>query len=120
NPITGGATPILNIAPILLIAGELNDAKKTEKTYNSVKKDPKLYTLVKGANHYGIANENNPKGANPDTTAPKVEQEEAIRAIADWSGVFLRATLHNDPDALEYITNLGYGEDDRVEVKGSF
>lgn len=120
NPLTGSATPIANIAPVLLIAGELNDPKKTEKTYNNVKNVPRVYTFVKGANHYGITNTDNPEGANPETSKPLVEQEVAISAIADWCGVFIRAYLQGDADALDYVANLGYGEDDRVEVVGSF
>lgn len=118
NPLTGDAGPTNNIAPVMYIAGELNDPQKTERTYNKTQNSPKFFVEVMGANHYAVTNTNNPEGANPDNSTPTIEQDVATKTIADWSGVFLRAYLHGDVSALDYLINIGDTEDDLVTVKG--
>jgi len=42
----------------------------------------KRFVKITGANHYGITNVNNPEGASPDSSSPKVSQEKSINQIA--------------------------------------
>lgn len=109
--------------PTALIAGtrdSLITPPETERTYEKIQTPPKLYVLVEGANHYGIANQHNPPGAPVEPYRPTIPQEMAIEAIARWSGAFLRAYALNDATALDYVQRVGGGTDELVTLRGEF
>ncbi len=101
--------------PIALIHGERDGAipiERGRKTFELIEDPPKAFITVEGANHRGIANEDNPG----DPIRPTLEQEIATETIARWNALFLRATVLNAPDALDYVFNTGDGQDPNVTV----
>lgn len=106
--------------PVGLIAGALDgvsDLGETASTYVKVQDLPKALIVVKGANHYGITNEDN---ATRDPNRPTLEQAPATEAIARWSGLFLRSHLLGDRDAFHYVYNTGDDLDPNVSAIGQF
>lgn len=107
--------PIANEAiPIALIQGTMDGIstrQETEATYQNIQDSPKALITIFGANHYGIADANNP--ANPpgipsvyaDPIEPNLDQTRTIESIARWSGLFLRGYVMHDPIALEDLTH---------------
>jgi len=70
---------------------------KAQRTYDSSLEDPRGLITIKGANHYGICDENNPAGAIPDLTpGPTLAQNESLARVIWWTGWWLRAHLLND------------------------
>lgn len=120
NPETGEFGAIDNDSiPVALIQGSAEGVSTPDEgiaTYERIADSPKVFVTVDGANHYGVTNVNNPDGAQPDESAPTVSSEASISAIADWTGLFLRAHLWNDQAAFDYIYDMGDAQDDRVEV----
>jgi alpha-beta hydrolase superfamily lysophospholipase len=105
--------PIANAGiPTALIQGTLDSETKLEDTavtYQQIQDSPKAFITIAGANHYGIANTNNPTnptGIPPiqaDPIAPTLDQERAIESVARWSALFLRAYVMHDRGALDYL-----------------
>lgn len=91
----------------------LTDAELTYPTLES----PRALITIEGANHYGICDVNNPRGAIPDPSPPTIEQEEAVARVARWTGLWLRAQLQNDPTAKFWIYTLGGSLDEVVQVQ---
>lgn len=50
---------------------------------------PHALISIEGANHYGLCNQNNPLGANPDLLSPTLDQELGILRIAQWMAHWL-------------------------------
>jgi dienelactone hydrolase len=104
--------------PIALISGSLDSlilSRETQETYERIKNAPKAYIMVKGANHYGITNRNNPPGSPPEPSKPTIEQAVAIETIARWSALFVRAYALNDRIARQ-IYHHSIELDPNVEV----
>lgn len=102
--------PIINSGiPIALIQGTLDSEstpKDTEATYQKIQDSPKALFTIVGANHYAITNTNNPVNIPPiqaDPIEPLLDQEKAIKSIARWSALFLRAYVMHDQGALDYL-----------------
>jgi dienelactone hydrolase len=101
--------------PIGLIAGTLDGIAKFENvaaTYDNIQCPPKALIAIEGANHYSITNYD----SKSDPTRPTLEQSTAIEAIGRWSGLFLRANLLNDQDAIDYLFSRGNQLDPDVTV----
>lgn len=117
DPQTQAFFPIQNgDTPIGLIAGSLDGVgspNNTQQTYNQVQNPPKVFIQVEGANHYSITNEDN---LEREPNRPTLEQAVATETIARWSGLFLRAHLLNDRDALDYVYHTGDALDSNVSV----
>lgn len=86
-----------------------------------------MLVSVTGANHFGITNSNAPN--NPVNTPavvpaiirdPKVQdmpQALAIKTIGTWTALFLRATVLQDPKAVDVIfSGAGDKVDNNVKV----
>lgn len=121
HPITQEFVPINNSGiPIALLQGN-NDSialpERTEKTYEQIQTPPKILINISGVNHYGITNTNNPDGAAPDNNTPTIDQNVALETVARWSGLFLRASVLNDKDAIDYIYSQGDELDENVSVQ---
>ncbi|HCF25748.1 MAG TPA: alpha/beta hydrolase [Cyanobacteria bacterium UBA11049] len=105
--------------PIALLQGN-NDSialfERAEKTYEQIQTPPKILINVSGVNHYGITNTNNPDGAAPDANMGAIAQDVAVETVARWSGLFLRASVLNDKDAIDYIYSQGDELDENVSV----
>ncbi|MBD2057637.1 chlorophyllase [Oculatella sp. FACHB-28] len=113
----GNIPPIKNDGiPVALVAGDrdgvVGDFAAVEATHEQIQDPPKALITIQGANHYGITNEDSPR----DPVRPTLDQDVATEAIARWSGLFLRASLLNDADALDYIYNTGDALDENVSV----
>lgn len=107
-----------NIA-VALIQGERDGValgERAKRTFDNIQTPPKALITVRGANHFGITNVNNPAGANPDRNTPSLDQGVGIEAIARWSGLFLRANMLEDPAASDYIYSKGDALDPNVSV----
>jgi len=116
-PETGSFPPINNQSiPTALIAGSqdtIADLVEITATYNQIQDPPKALVIVKGANHYGITNEDNPVR---DPVRPLLDQDVATETIARWSALFLRSHLLNDTAAFDYLYNSGDDQDENVIV----
>jgi len=95
--------------PTALIQGSRDGAAEPEDglgTYD-VLEPPRALIGLRGVNHFGITDVNNPPGANPDPIPPTVEQAIAIERTAGWAGVFLRAFLYDDSVAKSLVFESG-------------
>jgi predicted dienelactone hydrolase len=115
-PITGTFPPINNqTIPTALLAGSLDgvsDLDETQRTYQQIQTPPKALIIVKGANHYSITNQNNPR----DPSRPTLNQTQAIATIARWSALFLRAHLLDDLEAFNRVYKRGNVQNSDVTV----
>ena len=105
--------------PIAMLQGNLDSIAlpvRAEKTYEQIKNPPKTLLSILGANHYSITNTNNPSGAAPDKNPPTIAQDVAVETIARWSGLFLRASILDDKNALDYVYATGDTLDSNVSV----
>lgn len=132
KPYTGDPVPPINndTIPTALIFGDKDGRafpEKTKETYQQLGNPLKVLVSITGANHFGITNSNAPN--NPVNTPavvpaiiedPKVQdlpQVLAIKTIGTWTALFLRATVLEDPMALDVIfSGAGDKVDDNVEV----
>lgn len=132
KPYTGDPVPPINndTIPTALIFGEKDGRsfpEKTKETYQQLGNPTKVLVSVTGANHFGITNSNAPN--NPVNTPavvpaiirdPKVQdmpQALAIKTIGTWTALFLRATVLQDPKAVDVIfSGAGDKVDNNVKV----
>jgi hypothetical protein len=80
-------------------------------TYPSLER-PRALICIRGGNHYGITDVDDPAGALPDPNDPTISQQAAVALVAHWSGLWLRAQVLRDPFAaaaikLKAITHSG-------------
>jgi dienelactone hydrolase len=116
NPVTRKFVPINNKVPLGLIRGDLDSVSapnRSQSTYDQIRNPPKALFTVKGTNHYGITNKDNP---TRDKSRPTLDQSAATRAIAKSSGLFLRATLLSDRRAFDAIFNAATPFDPNVSI----
>lgn len=102
-----------------LIQGEHDGValpERAKRTFENIQRPPKALVSLRGANHFGITNVNNPAGARPDPIAPTLAQSVEVETIARWSGLFLRSSLLNDRTASNYIYSSGDALDPNVTV----
>ena len=78
-----------------------------KRTFDQIQTPPKALITLDGVNHFGITDVNVPNGAIPDPNSQALLQEASIETIARWSSLFLRGTLLDDQDALDYVFNAG-------------
>ena len=105
--------------PIALLQGNIDSIAlphRAKKTYNNIQTPPKILIEILGVNHYGITNTNNPNGARSDSKTPTLKQDVAVETVARWSGLFLRASVLNDEDAINYVYSKGDELDKNVSV----
>jgi len=67
-------------------------------TYPSLER-PRALISIRGANHYGITDVDDPAGALPDPNDPTIPQQTSVALVARWSGLWLRSRLLDDPFA---------------------
>lgn len=120
NPTIDEFIPISNdnIA-VALIQGSLDGValpERAERTFDKIQTPPKALIDVRGANHFGITNVNNPPGAQPDRNNPTLDRAVGIETIARWSALFLRANMLEDGAASDYIYSQGDALDPNVSV----
>lgn len=116
----GEYLPIDNAdVPIALIAGSrdsLITPHETLGTYKQIDNPPKVFVLVRGANHYGITNLDNPPGSPQEPNLPTIDQQDAVETIARWSALFLRAHALDDRVASDYIYDSKIHQHTNVKV----
>lgn len=116
NPQTGEYLPINNKGVALgLIVGDLDGVLQkngSQLTYDQIVNPPKALFTVKGANHYGITNQDNSR----DPNRPTLDQAAATSAIAQSSGLFLRANLLGDRRAFDTIFNTSTSFNPNVSI----
>ncbi|QIZ71952.1 alpha/beta hydrolase family protein [Oxynema aestuarii] len=106
--------------PIALIAGSRDSlirAESIEKTYNNIESPPKAYIEVRGANHYGLTDLDNPPGSPNEKSSSTLDRAVSLETIARWTAVFLRAYALDDRAALAYLGDRGPREDPNVRVR---
>ncbi|QLY28783.1 alpha/beta hydrolase family protein [Nocardia huaxiensis] len=74
-----------------------------------------MYVNLLGANHFGIADVDNPPGAAPDPHAATAPRERTIATAARWTAQWFRAQL-GDAAAQDYVYRTGPRQDDTVVV----
>ncbi|MFZ5788941.1 MAG: alpha/beta hydrolase family protein [Acidobacteriota bacterium] len=106
--------------PLILVQGS-EDKKALPAdgltTYQKIETGPKALLTLKGANHYGLTNANNPSGADADPGAPTLAQPIAVESAARWSALFLRAHVLKDASALAYVQSTGVAGDPNVSLQ---
>lgn len=105
--------------PVALLHGTLdsiNTIETAKLTYEQIQAPPKLFVTIDGANHYGITNINDPSRSGFERNTPTIDQDVATETIARWSGLFLRASILDDKDALDYVYLTGDVKDANVSV----
>jgi predicted dienelactone hydrolase len=85
-------------------------------SYGMIDDPPKMLVEVKGANHFGMCDIDNPPGPGQDTAVPTIDREVSIETYARWSALFLRAYALHDTEAFIYINKTGQELDTNVEV----
>ncbi len=101
--------------PVQMMIGEFDaiaSAGDIRRTYEALRNATKQLIELKGANHFAITDVNNPPGTITDTNDPQVDQDLSINLAADWVGVFMRAHVSNDNDALQYLQTCAAKEND--------
>ncbi len=131
NPFDNENRPTSNLVPMAIINGDLDENAKYEDTkdsYEIIENPPKALVFVKGSNHYGLCDVNNPGNPNypddekidgtstPQKAEPKLDQDISIETNARWVALFLRAHALGDAAALEYVSTTGKYLDPNVEV----
>ena len=102
---------------IALIQGEQDGRAlpiNAERTFAQVQTPPKALITLGGVNHFGITNAPTPEGAVPDPNPQQLSQERSIETISRWSGLFLRGTVLEDQNALDYVFDVGESLDPAV------
>ncbi len=92
--------------PVALIAGDrdsLIGIEETRQTYAQIVTPPRALIELRGVNHYGITDTDNPSGSPLEQSESTIAQSDSITAIADWSGRFLRGHLRADRAALRSV-----------------
>lgn len=79
-----------------------------ELTYLTLEQ-PRALIMLNGANHYGICDETNPLGAQPDPSEPELKQKEAVGEVGKWISLWLQAQLMDDPKAEEKFDKEKHG-----------
>ncbi len=107
---------------VALIQGEQDGRAlplNAERTLEQIKAPPKALITLGGVNHFGITNVNTPEGAVLDPNEQQLSQEASVETIARWSGLFLRGTVLEDQDALDYVFDAEESLDPTVtDVEG--
>jgi hypothetical protein len=110
--------PINNHGVVIgMIRGDLDGVAapiNSQKTYDQIRNSPKTLITLKGANHYGITNADNPAR---EPNRPTLDQTTAVETIARWSALFLRANVLRDPKAISYVYGIGDSLDKNVTVQ---
>jgi len=105
--------------PVMLIQGNLDTYHlwtRSVGTFRAYPGLPKSLVMVPGANHYGIINVNNQGGVIPDPRQQTLNQDQSIETIACWHGLFMRATVYQDPVAISFVYGNGGLLDPYVNV----
>lgn len=122
-PFIGGGIPKQNNqVPVGFLQGSMDSKSKPSgalATYNKVQNPPKAFVEITGANHYSLCNVNNPSGADKDKSTPTLAQSVSVETNARWAGLFLRAHVLGDVDALQYIYVDGESLDPNVTVQSA-
>jgi dienelactone hydrolase len=123
DPTTRTPIPINNSRiPVALLAGSVDSVVPpviSETTYDNIQDPPKILINILGANHYSITNTNNVPNQEPDSNMPIINQDVAVKTIARWTGLFLRASVLNDKDAFNYLYCTGDALDPNVSITKS-
>jgi pimeloyl-ACP methyl ester carboxylesterase len=105
--------------PTMMLQGTRDSIHRPAQSldvYRRLRTLPKTLVFVDGANHYGVANENNPPHAPPDHKPPTLDQDQAIETVGAWHGLFLRAAVYEDVAAQEFVYAVGDALDPNVRV----
>ncbi len=120
NPIANEFVPITNDGiAVALIQGDIDGValiERAQSTFDKIQTPPKALIAVRGANHFGITDVNNPAGANPDRNTATLDRAVGIETIARWSALFLRANMLEDRAAYDYIYSQGDALDPNVSI----
>ncbi len=131
NPFDNKNRPTANLVPMAIINGDQDENAEyqdTKESYALIENTPKALIFVKGSNHYGLCDVNNPGNpdypeadkvegvSKPQDVIPELDQNISIETNARWTALFLRAHALNDASAMEYISKTGQFLDPNVEV----
>ena len=108
--------------PLMFIQGTQDGVAEYEygvKTFEEkTKGDPQVFVTLEGANHFSIANINNPPKADADKKEPTIGRVDGIETIARWTAAFFQGHINNQLEGLDYVYD-GVGDrlDDNVTVR---
>lgn len=101
---------------IQMMFGDLDsvaDPYDTRRMFEAGRNGAKQLIALKGANHFAITDINNPPGTIADSNSPLIKQQASIALAADWVGMFMRAHVAGDADAISYLQASGTQESEQ-------
>jgi hypothetical protein len=131
NPFDNKNRPTANLIPMAIINSDLDENAEyqdTKDSYALIENTPKSLVFIKGSNHYGLCDLNNPGNldypdadkvegvSKPQDVIPELDQNISIETNARWTALFLRAHALNDATAMEYISKTGRFLDPNIKV----
>jgi dienelactone hydrolase len=96
-------------APVALLEGAEDGMAPPEEslaTYGELAA-PKAYVTFAGVNHYGLTDDNDPPGADPDPSGQTVSQAVSVTNASLFAGLFLRARVSDDTAAAQVLEAVG-------------
>ncbi|MEZ6085679.1 MAG: hypothetical protein R3E58_17440 [Phycisphaerae bacterium] len=88
-----------------------------ERTYDAIHDGDKQLIRLTGANHFAVNDLDNPPGTITDANAQLVDREVTIAVAADWVGVFMRAYVQRENDAIAYLHASGTRENEQYSAR---
>ncbi|WP_135237162.1 hypothetical protein [Nocardia sp. CS682] len=106
--------------PVMYVNGTEDGVSEPAEAYESFAKisgaPSAAYVHLLGANHFGLADIDNPPGAAPDPRPGTAPQHETATTAARWTASWFRAQL-GDPVAREWVYTIGPRVDSAVRVE---
>lgn len=106
--------------PVMYINGTEDGVSEPEEAHASFAElsgtPAGVFVNLLGANHFGLADIDNPPGAVPDTHAATAGRDQTIATAARWTAMWFLAQL-GDPAAHEYVYDTGPRTDPGVRVE---
>ena len=101
-----GGVPLNNSGlPALVIYGEFDRSNQNGRDFYETMSAPRVFIEIEGANHFGLNDVSEPRGANFDRGEAEQMVPQAISAASygRWAGLFFRAHIKYDQDAWRRI-----------------
>lgn len=110
----------VNGVPVMFVNGTLDGVSEPGEAHESFAKltgaPGAVFVNLVGANHFGLADVDNPPGAAPDLHTGTVDRDESIATAARWTAMWFLTQL-GDPAARDYVYVTGPQQDSAVTVE---
>ncbi|MFI6043801.1 alpha/beta hydrolase family protein [Nocardia sp. NPDC051321] len=110
----------VDAVPTMLVNGSddgVSDLAEAHETFTKLTGSPvTAFVDVLGANHFGLADEDNPPGAVPDAHEAVLSRQRSVAIAARWTAMWFRANL-GDEAAMNYLRHGADEPDSGVTVQ---